>query len=310
MKENIYNNITELIGKTPVVRLNRVIKNKQAQVLAKLEYFNPGSSVKDRIGYAMIAYAEKNGELKPGSTIIEPTSGNTGIGLALTAGIKGYKIILTMPESMSMERRKLLISLGAEIVLTDADKGMEGAVEQAVNLCQHIKNSFMPQQFMNKYNPLIHYETTGPEIWEDCGGKLDYLVAGVGTGGTISGAGKFLKEKNPGIKIIAVEPSESAVISGGKMGSHMIQGIGAGFIPEIYDKSLVDDVIPVNSQDAIRTAQDLSREEGIMGGISAGANVYAANQIAVQCGNKPARIVTIIPDTGERYISTLLYYFD
>lgn len=310
MKENLYNNIIELIGKTPLVRLNKVAGTDQAELYVKLENFNPGSSVKDRIAYSMITHAEEDGELYQGVTIIEPTSGNTGIGLALVAAIKGYRLILTMPESMSIERRKLLISLGAEIVLTDADLGMDGAVQEALMLADNIGKTFIPQQFMNKYNPLIHYETTGPEIWQDCGGKIDYFVAGVGTGGTVSGAGKYLREQNPDIQIIAVEPVESPVISGGEMGAHMIQGIGAGFIPKNYDDAVVDRVITVDSMSAINTAKQLSKMEGIIAGISAGANVYAASKIAAEIQDKSARIVTVICDTGERYISTLLYYED
>ncbi len=307
MTEKIYHSITELIGKTPLLRLHAP-QGVQSEILGKLEYFNPGSSVKDRIGYAMITKAEENGELKPGATIIEPTSGNTGIGLAITAAVKGYKIIFTMPESMSVERRKILQSLGGEIVLTDSDKGMAGAIEKAELLCANIPNSYMPQQFENKYNPQVHYETTGPEIWEDCGGKIDVFVAAVGTGGTISGVGKYLKEKNPNIQIIAVEPFESAVISGEAMGAHMIQGIGAGFIPPILNTDIIDRIIKVTSTEAINTAKELSEKEGVICGISAGANVCAARKVALQNPEKSLRIVTIICDTGERYISTLLYH--
>lgn len=307
MAETIYNSITDLIGKTPLLRLHSS-NGVKPEILAKLEYFNPGSSIKDRIGFAMIDKAEKNGELKPGATIIEPTSGNTGIGLAITAAVKGYKIIFTMPESMSIERRKILVSLGGEIVLTDADKGMQGAISKAEMLCKNIENSFMPQQFANKYNPEIHYETTGPEIWNDCNGNIDIFVAAVGTGGTISGVGKFLKEKNPNIQIIAVEPFESAVISGEPMGAHMIQGIGAGFIPPILNTAIIDEIIKITSNDAIETAKELSEKEGVICGISAGANVCAARLIAKKYAHKNIRIVTIIPDTGERYISTLLYH--
>lgn len=307
MAETIYNSITDLIGKTPLLRIHSS-NGIKPEILAKLEYFNPGSSIKDRIGFAMIDKAEKNGELKPGATIIEPTSGNTGIGLAITAAVKGYKIIFTMPESMSIERRKILVSLGGEIVLTDAEKGMQGAIDKAKLLCEHIENSFMPQQFANKYNPEIHYETTGPEIWNDCNGNIDIFVAAVGTGGTISGVGKFLKEKNPNIKIIAVEPFESAVISGEPMGAHMIQGIGAGFIPPILNTEIIDEIIKITSNDAIETAKELSEKEGVICGISAGANVCAARLIAKKYADTNLRIVTIIPDTGERYISTLLYH--
>lgn len=308
MPEKIYSDITELIGNTPLVRL-APHKGGKPEILGKLEYFNPGSSVKDRIGYAMIDKAEKEGILTPGTTIIEPTSGNTGIGLALTAAIKGYKIIFTMPESMSIERRKILQSLGAELVLTDSELGMPGAIAEAKLLAQHITPSFIPQQFENQHNPQIHYETTGPEIWNDCGGKIDFFVTGVGTGGTISGAGKYLKEQNPNLKIIAVEPDESAVISGEPMSAHMIQGIGAGFIPENLDTSLIDEIIRVPSHDAIETAKQLSAQEGIMCGISSGAHVWAARKVAEQYKDSDVRIVTIICDTAERYLSTLLFYF-
>jgi len=309
MAENIYNSITELIGKTPLLRLKSP-EGVKPEILGKLEYFNPGSSVKDRIGLAMISKAEENGDLQPGATIIEPTSGNTGIGLAITAAVKGYKIIFTMPSSMSVERQKILIGLGAEVVLTHPEDGMPGAIKQAELLAKNIENSFMPQQFANKYNPEVHYETTGPEIWEDCGGKIDVFIAAVGTGGTISGVGKYLKEKNPNIKIIAVEPTESAVISGEAMGAHMIQGIGAGFIPEILNTDIIDEIIKINSQEAIQTAKELSSKEGVICGISAGANVAAARKVAQQYADKNMRIATIICDTGERYLSTLLYYFN
>jgi cysteine synthase A len=309
MSEKIYNNITELIGNTPLLRLQSPA-NSASEIIGKLEYFNPGSSVKDRIGFAMIDKAEQAGVLKPGATIIEPTSGNTGIGLALTAAVKGYKIIFTMPESMSIERRKILESLGAQIVLTDAQKGMPGAIEHAELLAQNLDNVFMPQQFANEHNPQIHYETTGPEIWNDCNGNIDVFVAAVGTGGTISGVGKYLKEKNPKIQIIAVEPVDSAVISGEPMGAHMIQGIGAGFIPPILATDIIDEIIKVSSSDAIATAKELSAHEGVICGISAGANVWAARQVAKTYGATSKRIVTIICDTGERYLSTLLYYHE
>lgn len=309
MPEKIYKNITELIGNTPLLRLQSP-ENCASEIIGKLEYFNPGSSVKDRIGFAMIDKAEKAGVLKPGATIIEPTSGNTGIGLALTAAVKGYKIIFTMPESMSIERRKILESLGAQIVLTDAQKGMPGAIAQAELLAEKFDNVFMPQQFANGHNPEIHYETTGPEIWNDCNGDIDIFVAAVGTGGTISGVGKYLKEKNPNIQIIAVEPVESAVLSGEPMGAHMIQGIGAGFIPPILATDIIDEVIKVSSADAIATAKELSAKEGVICGISAGANVWAARQVAKTFGTTRKRIVTIICDTGERYLSTLLYYHE
>lgn len=307
---NIADSLLDLIGKTPIVKLNRINKTGNAEIVCKMESFNPGSSVKDRIGYNMILEAEHSGQLKEGTTIIEPTSGNTGIGLALVAAIKGYKLILTMPSSMSVERRKLLISLGAEIVLTDAQDGMPGAVEQAQVLCDNIPNSFMPQQFNNPANPDVHYKTTGPEIWNDCNGKVDILLAAVGTGGTISGTGKYLREKNPELKIIAVEPFESAVMSGEKMGPHMIQGIGAGFIPKTMNMDIVDEVVKIDSQTAIDTAKELALKEGIICGISAGANVAAAKMVAGRKENEGKRIVTVICDTGERYISTLLYYQD
>jgi len=306
----IAENLLDLIGKTPLVKLNRLNETGLAEIVCKMESFNPGSSVKDRIGYNMILEAEQSGKLKPGATIIVPTSGNTGIGLALVAAIKGYKLILTMPSSMSVERRKLLISLGAEIVLTEAQEGMPGAVKQAEILCSNIPESYMPQQFDNPANPDIHYKTTGPEIWNDCAGEVDILVSAVGTGGTFSGAGKYLREKNPDIQIIAVEPSESAVMSGEKMGPHMIQGIGAGFIPKTMNMDIVDEIIKIDSQLAINTAKQLALKEGIMCGISAGANVAAAKQIAGRKENAGKRIVTIICDTGERYISTLLFYQD
>lgn len=309
-KKKIAESLLDLIGKTPLVQLSRFCKNQHAEILGKMESFNPGSSVKDRIGYNMIAEAERKGLLKPGSTIVEPTSGNTGIGLALVAAIKGYKLILTMPSSMSIERRKLLIALGAEIVLTDAQDGMPGAVEQANLLVENIPGAFMPQQFNNPANPEIHYRTTGPEIWDDCDGNVDILVAAVGTGGTISGTGKYLREKNPDIQLIAVEPVESAVMSGEQMGPHMIQGIGAGFIPEIMDMSLVDEILKIDSQTAIDTAREVARTEGIICGISAGANLAAARIVAERPENKGKRIVTVICDTGERYVSTLLFYQD
>jgi len=306
----VYNNLCELIGNTSLVRLGNFDVDLPGEIICKLEAFNPGSSVKDRIGKAMIEAAEKSGELKPGGTIIEPTSGNTGIGLAITAAVKGYHLILTMPSSMSVERRKLLISLGAELVLTDADLGMPGAIDEANTLNEKIPDSFIPQQFDNPANPQIHYETTGPEIWDATDGKVDIFVSGVGTGGTISGTGKFLKQKNPDVKIVAVEPEESPVLSGGKMGPHMIQGIGAGFIPSIYDADIVDEVITIDSHDAIACAKVVIQKEGLLVGISSGAAVLAAKQLAGRPENKGKQIVVIAPDTGERYISTLLFYQD
>ena len=308
--ESIYTNVCELIGNTPLIRLNRFGGDVQAELVVKMESFNPGSSVKDRIALAMIEAAEKQGLLQEGSTIIEPTSGNTGIGLAMVAAVKGYAIMLVMPESMSIERRKLLQGLGAELILTPAQEGMEGAINQAQQLVEKIPNSFIPQQFNNPANPQIHYATTAAEIWRDTDGKLDMFVAGVGTGGTISGNGKFFKEKNPDIQIVAVEPEESAVLSGEAAGPHMIQGIGAGFIPEVVDRSVIDDVVKVKSADAIAAAKRLIREEGLMVGISAGGNAWAARHLAQRPENQGKRIVTVMCDTSERYLSTLLYYED
>ena len=307
---NIVDDLSELIGNTPLVRLNKISKDLPGNIIAKMESFNPGQSVKDRIGKAMIEAAEKDGSLKPGGTIIEPTSGNTGIGLALNAAIKGYHLILTMPASMSIERRKLLMQLGAEIVLTDSEEGMPGAIEEAEMLIEQIPGSIMPQQFNNPANPQVHYDTTGPEIWEATDGKVDIFVAGVGTGGTISGTGKYLKEQNKDIQIVAIEPIESPVLTGGKMGPHMIQGIGAGFIPENYHAQYVDEVITVESRESIECAQKLAKVEGILGGISSGASLLAAIVIAKRPENQDKNIVCILPDTGERYISTLLFYKD
>ncbi len=303
-------NLCELITDTPLLKLARFGREFDCELIGKLEVFNPGWSVKDRIGKAMIEAAEKNGTLKPGGTIIEPTSGNTGIGLALVSAVKGYKCIVTMPGSMSIERKKILQSLGAELILTEANQGMPGAIEQANELVEQMDNAFMPQQFCNPANPQVHYDTTGPETWNGTEGKVDIFVSGVGTGGTISGTGKFLKEKNSDIKIIAVEPEESPVLSGGIMGPHMIQGIGAGFIPEIYNKDVVDDIVTVNSFEAIDTAREIIKTEGLLCGISSGAAVCAAKKIASKSENIGKRIVVILPDTGERYISTLLFYED
>jgi len=302
----IANNILELVGKTPLVRLNALNKTK-ATILAKLEFFNPSGSVKDRAALAMIESAEAKGILKKGGLIIEPTSGNTGIGLALVAAVKGYRLILTMPETMSVERRKFLLSLGAELVLTDGAKGMKGAIEKALELNAQHKGSFIPQQFENPANAEIHRKTTGVEIWEDTDGSVDIVVAGVGTGGTISGIGQFLKSKKPNVQIFAVEPDSSAVLSGGKAGGHKIQGLGAGFVPKIYDASVVDGVIRVKDEDAGTTARQLSKREGIHSGISAGAAVFAALELAKKPENAGKTIVTIIPDTGTRYLSTWLY---
>ncbi len=306
----IVDDLTQLIGNTPLVRLRRFGAASGAEILVKVEAFNPGSSVKDRIGLAMIEAAERDGKLKPGSTIIEPTSGNTGIGLALVAAIRGYHVILTMPDSMSVERRKLLRSLGAEIVLTDGKQGMVGAMGVANSLAEKIEGSFVPQQFDNPANPDVHFRTTGPEIWRDTGGKLDFFVAGVGTGGTISGAGRYLKAQDPKVRVVAVEPTESAVMSGGEAGSHMIQGLGAGFIPGNLDTAVVDEVIQIESLDAIKAAKELARSEGLLVGISSGAAAAAALVVAAKPENRGKRIVAVLPDTAERYISTLLFYED
>ena len=300
-------NILDSIGNTPLVKLNKLSKNLFADIKVKLESKNPMGSVKDRIALAMIETAEKDGSLQPGATIIEPTSGNTGIGLAFISAVKEYKLILTMPETMSIERRKLLEIMGAELVLTPGDKGMKGAIDEAEKLAKEIPGSYIPQQFNNPANPAIHYATTAKEIWNDTNGNIDIFVAGVGTGGTITGIGNFLKEQNPNIKIIAVEPKGSAVISGEEAGPHKIQGIGAGFIPDVFDKKVIDNVIIVDSDDAGETSRKLAKEEGILCGISSGANVWAALQLAGKEENKGKQIVTIICDTGERYLSTWLF---
>ncbi len=308
----IANNLTELIGNTPLVQLNNFGKTEgaKAKLIAKLESYNPLGSVKDRIALAMIEDAEKKGTLKEGYVIIEPTSGNTGIGLAFVSAIKKYRLILTMPETMSIERRSLLKALGAELVLTPGTDGMNGAIAKAKQLQAEIKNSVILQQFENMANPQIHYKTTGQEIWNDTDGKVDILVSGIGTGGTASGAGKRLKELNPNIKVVAVEPTDSPVLSGGQPGPHKIQGLGAGFTPGTYDALVVDRVITVSNDDAILTSRKLASIEGLLVGISSGAAVYVALQLALEPENEGKNIVVILPDTGERYLSTLLFAFD
>jgi cysteine synthase A len=302
----IFEDITGAVGFTPLVRINKLVGN-DVTVLAKLESFNPCGSVKDRIAVAMIEDAEEKGLIKPDTVIIEPTSGNTGIGLAFICAARGYRLILTMPESMSIERRKLLKIFGAELVLTPAEKGMAGAIEKAGQLLQQNSNAFMPQQFKNPTNPKIHRETTAVEIWNDTDGSIDIFVAGVGTGGTISGCAEVLKQKNKDIKIVAVEPADSPVLSGGKPGPHKIQGIGAGFIPDVLNVALIDEIIKVSSADAMETARQLAAREGILAGISSGAAVWAAIELSKKAENKGKTIVVILPDTGERYISTELF---
>jgi cysteine synthase A len=299
--------ITELIGKTPLVKLNKLSPKRGAAVYAKVEYFNPGGSVKDRICLSMMDDAEKKGLLKPGGTLVEPTSGNTGIGLAMIAAVRGYKLILVMPESMSMERASLLSSYGAQLVLTPAWEGMKGAIREANSILEQNPNYFMPDQFSNPANPAIHRRTTGPEIWEAMEGKIDAFVAGVGTGGTITGVGEVLKEHNPKTRIVAVEPATSAVLSGGEPGPHKIQGIGAGFVPKVLNRGIIDKIITVTDEDAYRTAKLLAKKEGLLVGISSGANAYAAIQVAEEMSPE-ARVVTILPDTGERYISIEKYF--
>ncbi len=305
----IANKLTDLIGNTPLLELNKFQKKHKisAHLIAKLEYFNPGRSVKDRIGLGLIVDAEKQGLLKSNSVIIEPTSGNTGIALALVAATRGYRLILTMPETMSVERRSLLRALGAEIVLTPGFEGMRGAIRKAEELQLALPNSFIPQQFQNKANPEVHRQTTALEVWSDTDGKVDIFIAGVGTGGTVTGTGEALKKWNPAIKVIAVEPEDSPVLSGGKAGPHKIQGIGAGFVPGVFNPNVVDEIYKVKNEDAFATSRELAQVEGLLVGISSGAAVYAAAQIAKRPENKGKNIVVVVPDTGERYLSTLLF---
>ena len=304
--------LTDLIGNTPLLELGKFSASKDIEtpIVAKVEYFNPGGSVKDRIAFSMIEDAEKKGTLKPGATIIEPTSGNTGVGLALVSAVKGYKLILTMPETMSVERRNLVKAYGAEVRLTPGKDGMAGAIKAAEELRDSIPGAVILQQFETPANPRRHYETTGVELWNQTEGKIDIFVAGVGTGGTVSGIGKRLKENNPDIKVIAVEPLTSPVLNGGASGPHKIQGIGAGFVPKTYDASVVDEVFDVDNDDAIRTGRELAQQEGLLVGISSGAAAFAASEIAKRPENKGKRIVVLLPDTGERYLSTVLYAFD
>lgn len=304
--------LTDLIGNTPLVELNKFSEEKglDTPVIAKVEFFNPGGSVKDRIALAMIEDAEKKGVLKPGATIIEPTSGNTGVGLALVSAVKGYQLVLTMPETMSVERRNLVKAYGAKVVLTPGKDGMPGAIKAAEELRDNTPGSIILQQFENLANPARHYATTGEEIWNDTDGKVDIFVAGVGTGGTVSGVGKLLKQKNPNVKIVAVEPAASPVLNGGKSGPHKIQGIGAGFVPATYDPSVVDEVLDIENDDAIRTSRELAQQEGLLVGISAGAAAFAAAELAKRPENQGKTIVALLPDTGERYLSTVLYAFE
>ena len=308
----IYKQITDLIGHTPLVELPKYSKFRgvDTPIIGKVEYFNPGGSVKDRIALAMIEDAEKAGKLKPGATIIEPTSGNTGVGLALVAAVKGYRLILTMPETMSVERRSLVKAYGAQVKLTSGKDGMKGAIKAAEELRDSIEGSIILGQFTNMANPRVHYLTTGPEVWSDTNGQVDIFVAGVGTGGTIPGIGQYLKEQNPNVRIVAVEPTDSAVLSGGNSGPHKIQGIGAGFIPDTYNSAYIDEVFKVENDQAILTGRLLAQQEGLLVGISSGAAAFAATEIARRPENKGKQIVTLFPDTGERYLSTVLYAFD
>ncbi|MBI5043710.1 MAG: cysteine synthase A [Nitrospirae bacterium] len=307
MQKRLYNNVVELIGNTPLVKINRILEKDSAEIYVKLESFNPAGSVKDRIALNMIEDAEAKGKIKKGDTIIEPTSGNTGIGLALVCAVKGYRLILVMSESMSFERRNLLASYGAELVLTSAKDGMQGAIDKATEILKEHPEYFMPNQFENPANPAMHKKTTAIEIWDAMDGKIDAFVAAVGTGGTITGVGEFLKEKNPDIKIIAVEPAGSPVLSGGRPGPHKIQGIGAGFIPKVLNRGVIDKIITVGDDDAFRMAKRLVREEGLLVGISSGANMMASLQVAKELG-KGRKVVTVLPDTGERYFSIEKYF--
>lgn len=302
----VYNSVTEMIGKTPLLKVNNYMKENalEADILVKLEYFNPAGSVKDRAAYSMIVDAEQRGVLKPGATIIEPTSGNTGIGLASVAASRGYKTILTMPDTMSVERRSLLKAYGAEIVLTEGKLGMKGAVDKAQELADATPNSFIPSQFTNPANPEVHFKTTGPEIWEDTDGKVDFFVSGVGTGGTLTGVGKYLKSKNPDVKVVAVEPTDSPLLSKGQAGSHKIQGIGANFVPETLDTKVYDEIITVSTEPAYKASQTLAKKEGVFVGVSSGAALYAATVLAKRPENKGKTIVALLPDTGDRYLST------
>lgn len=312
MSKKVAENVLQLVGRTPLVALNKYSawRGVETPIVAKVEYFNPGGSVKDRIALAMIEAAEASGELQPGGTIIEPTSGNTGVGLALVAAVKGYRLILTMPETMSVERRNLVKAYGAEVKLTEGKAGMKGAIRAAEELKATIPGSIILGQFTNPANPERHYATTGPEIWRGTDGEVDIFVAGVGTGGTVSGVAKYLKEQNPAVKIVAVEPKESPVLSGGASGPHKIQGIGAGFVPETYDAKLIDEVVQVANDEAILAARQLAKTEGLLVGISSGAAAFAAASVALRPENKGKRVVTLLPDTGERYLSTVLYAFD
>lgn len=305
--ERIAKNLTNLIGNTPLLRLSNYGKDVGAELIAKLEFFNPGGSVKDRIGLSMIEAAEKQGILKENAAIIEPTSGNTGIALALVAAAKGYRVIIVLPETFSIERRKLLHALGAELVLTPGPQGMSGAIRKAEELAASIPGAFIPQQFQNPANPEMHRKTTAQEIWRDTGGKVDFFVAGVGTGGTITGVGEVLKEKNPGVKIVAVEPFDSPILSKGKAGTHMLQGLAPSFVPETYNPEIVDEIIQVKTKEAYEASRCLAKEEGLLVGISSGAAAFAASQLAARSENAGKRIVVLLPDTGERYLSTHLY---